>query len=62
METGLVTALGFGVAIIALAVVVTWLVPNRGRHRDINASRTDGRAIATWVGINAARSSDAIED
>ena len=58
MEPGLLYALGLGVGIIVLAVVLTRLFhPRRARHdrrRDINGSTADGRASATWVGIREA--------
>jgi len=60
METAILIALGFAVAIIVLAILLTRLVSNRGGS-DPNASRADGRATATWVGIRSARG-DANDD
>lgn len=54
METGLLIALGFAVAIIALAILLTRLFSSRKIRRDLNGSPADGGATATWIGIRAA--------
>ncbi|MEC9342685.1 MAG: hypothetical protein VYD64_02450 [Pseudomonadota bacterium] len=58
METGILLALGFAAAIVLLAMVLTRLVSHRGSRGDANASCADGRATATWIGINRARGED----
>ncbi len=54
METGILIALGFAVAIIVLAVLLTRLFSHRG-DSDPNGGRADGQANATWIGIRSAR-------
>ena len=60
MEVGLLIALGFAAAIIVAAIVLTRLTRPRSRRRDLNASKADGRASATWIGIRSAR--DGLDD
>ena len=61
MDGAIVIALGFALAIIVLAIFLTRLAPRRKRRRDVNGSPTDGRASATWIGINAARGDDRVD-
>ena len=59
MQTGLLVALAFGLAILALAVVLPLLM-RKCKHdpNDLNAASDDGRATATWEGIRQARDID----
>ena len=56
MEKGVLIALGFAIAIILLAIVLTRLFSrsNKDRH-DINGRQGDGAAEATWAGIKHAQ-------
>ena len=58
METGLLIALVFALAIIVLAIVATRLTSGTKRrdgcHDDPNGSDRDGDAAATWAGISRA--------
>ena len=58
MDSGLLIALAFAVAIILLAIVLTWLTrkPDRKSGSDVNGSRRDGDAAATWIAIDRASS------
>jgi hypothetical protein len=60
METGLLYALAFGVAIIVLAILLTWLTRMRKRRdrQDSNGWGRDGANAATWEGIRQARNID----
>ena len=59
MQTGLLVALAFGLAIIALAVVLSLLMRKRKPGpNDLNAADDNGRATATWEGIRQARDID----
>ena len=65
MDTGILIALGFAAFIIALAVFLGRVFSDKRKQRrfgrdghDINSSHADGRASATWAGINAARGGD----
>jgi hypothetical protein len=52
MQTGSLIAVGFGVAVIALAMALTRLFGRRRQRRgDINGQDRDGDAAATWSGI-----------
>lgn len=64
METGLLIALGFGVAMVVLALALARLFPSRGRRdrHDLNASPADGRAAATWLGMRAGNDETAGEN
>jgi hypothetical protein len=60
METGLLYALAFGVVIIVLAILLTWLTGRRKRRsrEDVNGWGRDGANAATWEGIRQARNID----
>ena len=63
MESGVLLAIAAAVAIIVVAVLATWLLGSAKKSRhDLNASRRDGDAAATWIGINAARDQDLPND
>ena len=52
METGVLIAIGFGVAIIFLAILLTRLF-SRNRHN--HERYGGGKAEATWAGIKQAQ-------
>jgi hypothetical protein len=60
METGLLYALAFGVVIIVLAILLTWLTGRRKRRNreDVNGWGRDGANAATWEGIRQAQRID----
>ncbi len=58
MESGLLIALAFAVAIIALALLLGRLGKGKRDPHDINGSRRDGDAAATWTGIREAGRDD----
>ena len=59
METAHFIAIGFAMVIIVLAIVLTRLFAGSKRPRyDINGSKRDGDAIATWAGIRGAGKDD----
>lgn len=63
MDSGVVGALIFGVAIIVVAIGATRLFSRRKRREsDRNASERDGDAAATWIGISSVRRRDFDED
>ncbi|MEM7462828.1 MAG: hypothetical protein AAF362_09095 [Pseudomonadota bacterium] len=56
METGVLIALGFGVAIIFLAILLTRLFSRqRSNSRHDHEKHGGGRAEATWAGIKQAQ-------
>lgn len=52
MEIAHLIAVGFAIVIIVLAVFLTRLFAGAKKPRyDLNGSKRDGSAIATWAGI-----------
>ncbi len=63
MDNGVLIALTFAGAIVALAILLSLMMHKRGRTRqDRNASRRDSAASATWIGVRQARNSGDDED
>ncbi len=59
MDTGLLIALGSGVGILVLAVLLSLGTRRRKRDaHDLNGSDADNRATATWAGIREANHTD----
>lgn len=55
MDSTILVLLGLSVAIIVLAVLLSWIfrksrAKDRAMH-DLNSDRHDGRGTATWIGI-----------
>jgi len=62
MDNGILISLAFAAAIVLLSVVLSLIRRPRRRRADLNASRRDGAASATWIGMHQARKDPDGED